>query len=39
MLAVSRWKRYLGFYADGTGEMYATYSIYTNDVTNEVTDD
>jgi hypothetical protein len=39
MLAVGRWKRYLGFYADGTGEMYATYSIYTNDVTNEVTDD
>jgi hypothetical protein len=35
MLAVGRWKRYLGFYSDGTDEALATYSIYTNDVTNE----
>jgi hypothetical protein len=35
MLAIGRWKRYFGFYADGAGETFATYSIYTNDVTNE----
>ncbi|MBJ8348662.1 ThiF family adenylyltransferase [Antrihabitans sp. YC2-6] len=38
-LAVGRWKRSLGFYADGTGETFATYSIYTNDVTNEAPDE
>lgn len=37
MLAIGRWKRHLGFYADGTTETFATYSIYTNDVTNEGT--
>ena len=35
MFAIGRWKRYLGFYADGAGETFAVYSIYTNDVTNE----
>ena len=37
MLAIGRWKRHLGFYADGTAETFSTYSIYTNDVTNEGT--
>jgi hypothetical protein len=37
VLAIGRWKRHLGFYADGTAETFATYSIYTNDVTNEGT--
>lgn len=35
ILAVGRWKRYLGFYADGIDEEFATYSIYTNRVANE----
>lgn len=35
LMAVMRWKRYLGFYADGTNEGFATYSIYTNEVSNE----
>jgi len=33
--AVIRWKRYLGFYADGTNEGFSTYSIYTNEIANE----
>ncbi|XVX20350.1 ThiF family adenylyltransferase [Actinomycetota bacterium] len=35
MLAVCRWKRHLGFYADGNAETVALYSIYLNNVTNE----
>lgn len=35
VLAVIRWKRHLGFYADGTAEGFATYSIYTNELSNE----
>lgn len=35
MLAIGRWKRHLGFYADGAGETFAAYSIYTNQVTSE----
>ena len=35
MLAVGRWKRHLDFYADGTTETLAIYSIYLNNVTNE----
>lgn len=35
MLAVGRWKRHLGFYADGTNEDFAAYSIFTNNITNE----
>lgn len=35
MLAIGRWKRHLGFYADGNAETVALYSIYLNDVTNE----
>lgn len=34
-LAVGRWKRHLGFYADGNEETVALYSIYLNNVTNE----
>lgn len=34
-LAVGRWKRHLGFYADATTEHLATYSIFTNDIVNE----
>jgi hypothetical protein len=33
--AVIRWKRYLGFYADGVSEGFTTYSIYTNEISNE----
>lgn len=39
MLAVGRWKRHLGFYADGTGEEFATYSMYTNRIANETSQD
>ncbi len=35
MLAIGRWKRHLGFYADGSRETLAIYSIFVNDVTNE----
>jgi len=34
-LAVIRWKRELGFYADGTRDGYSTYSVYTNEISNE----
>ena len=34
-LAVGRWKRHLGFYADATAEHIATYSVFTNDIVNE----
>ncbi|MFD4676498.1 ThiF family adenylyltransferase [Lentzea sp. NPDC058450] len=34
--AVSRWKRWLGFYADGSEETSMTYSIYVNELSNEV---
>lgn len=35
VLAIIRWKRFLGFYADGTNEGFSTYSVYTNEVANE----
>lgn len=35
MLAVIRWKRYVGTYADATGEGFATYSLITNEISNE----
>ena len=35
LLAVVRWKRHLGFYADVTSEAFATYSIITNEIANE----
>ena len=38
-LAVGRWKRHLGFYADATAEHISTYSIFTNDIVNERLDD
>jgi len=38
MLAIGRWKRRLGFYADGTNEKFSTYSMFTNHITNEATD-
>jgi hypothetical protein len=34
-LAVGRWKRWLAFYADGSDETFTTYSIYTNELSNE----
>jgi hypothetical protein len=34
-LAVGRWKRWLGFYADGSNETFTTYSIYLNELSNE----
>ena len=34
-LAVGRWKRYLGFYADLEGEHFSTYTLDGNHVTNE----
>lgn len=37
LLAVMRWKRHIGFYADGTGETFSTYSLFTNHLTNEDT--
>jgi hypothetical protein len=39
MLAIGRWKRHLGFYADGTGEEFATYSMFANHITNETAGD
>lgn len=39
MLAIGRWKRHLGFYADGAGEGFATYSMFTNHITNEIAND
>ena len=38
LLAVLRWKRHLGLYADGTGETLTTYSLYTNEISNETSD-
>ncbi|MDO9455253.1 ThiF family adenylyltransferase [Nocardioides sp.] len=35
VLAVVRWKRHLGLYADGAEETFSTYSIYTNEISNE----
>lgn len=35
ILAVSRWKRHVGVYADTTGEGFATYSLTTNEIVNE----
>jgi hypothetical protein len=35
LMAVLRWKRYLGFYADGTGEGFSTFSIYAGEIANE----
>ncbi|MFB7170652.1 ThiF family adenylyltransferase [Streptomyces sp. NPDC056254] len=34
-LAVIRWKRSLGIYADATDETHATYSLITNEIANE----
>lgn len=34
-LAVGRWKRWLGFYADGSDETFTTYSLYLNELSNE----
>ncbi|WP_401001125.1 ThiF family adenylyltransferase [Agromyces sp. GXQ0307] len=35
VLAVIRWKRHLGFYADGAREGFSTYSLYLNELANE----
>jgi ThiF family len=35
MLAVIRWKRHLGIYADATCEGFATFSVITNEILNE----
>ncbi|MFG3213879.1 ThiF family adenylyltransferase [Streptomyces tendae] len=35
VLAVIRWKRSLGIYADATGESHSTYSLITNEIANE----
>ncbi|RYC10556.1 ThiF family adenylyltransferase [Nocardioides zhouii] len=35
VLAIGRWKRHLGFYADATSEDFATYSMFTNHIANE----
>ncbi|MFE2541886.1 ThiF family adenylyltransferase [Actinacidiphila glaucinigra] len=35
ILAVIRWKRHVGTYADATGEAFATYSLITNEISNE----
>ena len=35
LMAVLRWKRYLGFYADGTREGFSTFSIYANEISSE----
>jgi ThiF family len=35
LLAVMRWKRHVGIYADATGEGFATYSLITNEIANE----
>ena len=37
MLAVLRWKRHLGIYADLTHEGFSTYSVSTNEIVNEDT--
>lgn len=34
-LAIIRWKRYLGLYADLTNEGFSAYSVATNEVANE----
>jgi hypothetical protein len=33
--AVCKWKRWLGFYADGSDETFTTYSVYLNELSNE----
>jgi hypothetical protein len=35
ILAVARWKRYLGVYADVTEEAFSTFSLVTNEIANE----
>ncbi|MGW2867900.1 ThiF family adenylyltransferase [Kitasatospora sp. NPDC001225] len=35
VLAVARWKRHLGVYADATGETFSTFSLITNEIANE----
>jgi molybdopterin/thiamine biosynthesis adenylyltransferase len=35
LIAVGRWKRHLGFYADASDETFTTYSLYTNTLSNE----
>ncbi|MEU0572242.1 ThiF family adenylyltransferase [Nonomuraea sp. NPDC005983] len=35
LLAVGRWKRHLGVYADVTDEAFTTYSLITNEIANE----
>ncbi|MFD0257492.1 ThiF family adenylyltransferase [Kitasatospora indigofera] len=35
VLAVIRWKRFIGIYADATNESHATYSLITNEIANE----
>jgi hypothetical protein len=35
LMAVLRWKRNLGFYADGTREGFSTFSIYAGEISNE----
>jgi len=35
MLAVIRWKRHIGIYADATDEGFTTYSLITNEIANE----
>ncbi|MDB4872523.1 MAG: UBA/THIF-type binding protein, partial [Gemmatimonadales bacterium] len=35
VLAVGRWKRHIGIYADATDETFTTYSLITNEIANE----
>lgn len=35
LLAVARWKRHIGIYADATDEGFTTYSLFTNEIVNE----
>ena len=35
LMAVIRWKRHLGFYADGVSEGFSTYSLYLNEIAND----
>lgn len=35
LLAVGRWKRHLGLYADAAEAGFATYSLFTNEISNE----
>lgn len=35
VMAVMRWKRHLGYYADATDEGFSTYSVYANEIANE----